>query len=70
MKNTYIIFIPKDNADSAEIWCREQFGERWEPFDNRTGVWCSFWAGKDKRNHFKFLFENEQDASAFALRWV
>lgn len=51
-------------------WCEEKFGERWNPIDNRKGIWRCFWGGPDMKNVYKFEFRNEQDAVFFSLTWL
>ena len=54
----------------AEVWCQEQFGERWFAIGRKTGNWTCFWAGRDDFKHFKWHFRYEKDALFFSLRWA
>ncbi len=66
------VFISKQNHRHAEPWCKERWGERWSVIDNRNGIWSCFWAGTrgPYAGMYLYIFENEQDAFWFALRWV
>lgn len=70
MKSGHEVLIHKDVQRAATKWCGEQFGERWNPIDNRDGVWSVFWAGRDYFSTYRYIFANERDAALFVLRWL
>ncbi|RYD49393.1 MAG: hypothetical protein EOP83_25220 [Verrucomicrobiaceae bacterium] len=43
-------------------WCEDQFGPRWEPYHNPTGIWTG--------SNDVFRFNRPEHAFAFKLRWV
>lgn len=53
-----------------DAWCTEKFGPRWSAVDNRTGVWCCFWAGRKHPGYYRWLFTKEEDLALFVLRWT
>ena len=57
---------------AAYQWCEDQFGSRWSPLDNREGQWCCFWRGTQNQDprRWEWLFEHEQDAMLFTLKWL
>lgn len=60
------------NQWEIDEWCTKHFGKRWSVTDNREGVWCCFWRGfrSPGPGHYEWLFENEEDAIMFSLRWA
>jgi len=54
----------------ADLWCSDNFGERWFATDNKEGVWTCFWAGIEAPKNYVWHFKNEKDAVVFSLRWV
>lgn len=72
-KFPYTIPVPKYRGDrhwEQTKWCEEKFGKRWSVVDNREGVWCCFWAGRENPGKYKFEFTNEKDAILFSLTWL
>lgn len=66
----YIFYLPKiQNQWEADAWCTEKFGKRWSVTDNREGVWCCFWRGRDQPGSYEWCFQNKGDATLFLLRW-
>lgn len=66
----YRFLLPKmQNQWAASDWCRQQFGEQWNVLDNRQGIWCWFWRGRDNPGSYEWYFQNEQDAIMFLLKW-
>lgn len=65
-------FLLKSFKSQHEVsaWCTERFGERWSVIDNREGVWCCFWRGRDNPGCYEWMFANECDAMMFMLRWT
>ena len=57
---------------AATEWCEQQFGQRWSAVDNRQGRWCCFWRGPRAPDpaRWEWLFEHEQDAVLFSLKWL
>lgn len=76
MKNLDHEVIIEDLKDSASRhqsvigWCEEQWGERWCPITNRTGLWACFWTGKYKPMSYRYCFADERDMTLFILRWL
>ena len=66
----HIVITEKTNNWPATQWCIEQFGKRWDVIDNRDGVWCCFWAGREQFGSYRWYFENECDAMWFTMRWA
>jgi hypothetical protein len=64
-----VITNKKDHWQSIE-WCTKQFGRHWSAVDNRDGVWCYFWAGREQFSPCIWHFERERDAVWFNLRWL
>lgn len=67
----YEVYIDKHAHRHAAEWCKERWGKQWEVIDNREGTWSCFWAGTRGPNaeKYRYLFENEEDAIMFTLRW-
>jgi hypothetical protein len=72
----YMALIDKELHRPASKWCAEQWGSRWDPIDNRSGLWCMFWCGPswnedDKHKHRKYRvhFKTEEQCAWFLLRW-
>ena len=53
----------------AKHWCRETFGEPWDPVDNPEGCWKREWQGHDPVAIF-YCFAKASDATLFRLRWL
>jgi hypothetical protein len=68
-KDWHTVSTEKANHWRATDWCTKQFGQRWSVVDNRDGVWCCFWAGREQFESYRWYFENECDAIWFTLRW-
>ena len=66
----YVQLLKRKNIEDAKVWCENQFGQRWGIVDNREGTWMCLWAGKERRDHYRFHFENERDYLWFRLRWL
>lgn len=66
----HTVVVPKDIINSADRWCEEQFGERWNAITNRSGMWTVFWAGPTSPKSYNFHFSEEQDRLLFILRWL
>lgn len=67
----YVFKLPKMyNQWEASSWCEEQFGPRWSVVDNRQGVWCCFWRGRESPGMYEWYFKNERDALMFMLKWM
>ena len=65
------VLIDSAKHRDAAQWCHEQLGLRWNPLDNRSGLWSMFWAGPGAgRGKYRFCFALEQDKLVFMLRWV
>lgn len=65
----YYFLLSKNNHWEQDQWCTEHFGKRWSVIDNRSGVWCTFWRGRESPGSYEWFFQNEQDALQFILRW-
>lgn len=65
----YEVLVQKDTHRHAGKWCEEQYGERWNPINNRSGRWCMFWAGMSDFDKYRFCFVDEKDYMMFLLRW-
>jgi len=63
------IRIHKSRARSADWWCEQHLGPRWNVMDNRTGTWCCFWAGSSDFEYYDFYFLNERDMVWASLKW-
>lgn len=70
MKSWYEVLVHRDVQREATRWCGEQFGERWDPIDNRGGIWSVFLDGRDDFSTYRYIFTNEQDVALFILRWL
>jgi hypothetical protein len=68
----YEVFIDKQHHIYANSWCKERWGPQWSVIDNRDGIWSCFWAGSrgPQAGKYRYIFENEQDAMLFILRWA
>jgi len=72
----YEVIVRKRNYRNAVNWCNAQFGEQWNPVDNRQGIWTCFWIGpsetiyKGNFTDYRFLFKEEKDALWFTLRYA
>jgi hypothetical protein len=66
----YEVLLDSDKHRSASHWCKNQFGTRWNPIDNRGGLWSMFWGGRGMTDKYRFCFANEKDMLLFILRWV
>lgn len=66
----HTFLLSKNKHWETTAWCEQQFGKRWSVVDNREGVWCVFWRGRDNPGMYEWYFEHEQDASRFVLRWM
>jgi hypothetical protein len=67
----YEVYIDQHAHRLAAAWCEERWGKRWGAIENRQGIWSCFWAGHRGPNagKYRYLFENEKDATMFILRW-
>jgi hypothetical protein len=65
----YEVLIDSVNHRPAGLWCKEHFGSRWNPIDNRSGKWSMFYHAGVVPQKYRFCFANEQDMMWFALRW-
>lgn len=63
------VTVSRHQHHEAESWCRANLGPRWSVLDNRSGVWCCFWAGFRNDGGYRYYFESAQTAVEFALRW-
>jgi hypothetical protein len=70
LEDWHTVITGKANHWQATDWCTEQFGKRWGVVDNRDGVWCCFWAGREQFGSYRWYFENECDAMWFTMRWA
>jgi len=70
LEDWHTVRIDKKNYWQAREWCMKQFGQRWSAVDNRDGIWCCFWAGRDQFSSYIWHFEHECDAMWFKLRWL
>lgn len=69
MNFDYEFILPKKDHWAMVEWCTQRFGPRWEAIGHREGIWCSFWAGREHFEMYKWYFKNAQDATIFLLRW-
>lgn len=65
----YEVYTHKSVVEAAKTWCQAQWGARWNALDNRDGTWSVFWAGRARSEHYRWIFETEQQAILFSLRW-
>ncbi len=65
----YEVLIDANNHQDANEWCKEHFGKKWSPIDNRSGQWTLFWGGRDHSRKYRFCFAKKEDAAYFVLRW-
>lgn len=68
----YGVQTDKKILHRAEPWCRDQWGQRWDPVRNRAGSWCVFWGGNSATMipyHYQWWFATEQQQTLFMLRW-
>ena len=65
----YEVLLDSSKQSDAGQWCKERFGLRWSPIDNRSGCWAMFWAPGIPSNRYRFCFANEEDMVWFKLRW-
>jgi hypothetical protein len=65
----YTVQIHKSRHYEAEAWCREHLGPRWSVTENRNGIWCCFWAGRENFGYYNYHFGNERDMIIFSLKW-
>ena len=59
-------------ANSAQVWCQDQWGPRWSAVDrNQPGTWCCFWRGWKANTDmmYEWNFATEQQLFLFRLRW-
>jgi hypothetical protein len=69
----YEVYISKHVHRDAKAWCRQRWGQEWSVINNnRAGVWSCFWAGTRgaNRGDYRYVFEHQQDAMLFSLRWI
>jgi hypothetical protein len=62
------IILDKPYLYETAVWCKQHFGQRWDPISNRQGRWTVVWAGSS--GQYRWCFADEQDAAWFALRWM
>jgi len=65
----HLVLTKKANHWEATQWCTEQLGPRWDAINNRSGIWCTFWAGPAQFDSYAWHFKNESDVAWFMLRW-
>lgn len=70
MRLEHETLIDRSIHRAAAQWCEENLGKRWDLFENRTGRWSMFWAGREERSMYRFCFANEKDMMLFILRWL
>ena len=58
-------------ANSAQVWCQDQWGPRWSAVDRKSGTWCCFWRGWRANTDmmYEWNFATEQQLFLFRLRW-
>ena len=66
----HAVITGNENHWQATQWCIEQYGKRWGVVDNRDGVWCCFWMGREQFDSYIWRFKNDRDAIWFKLRWA
>ena len=79
---THETLIDMHKRVQAHKWCEKQFGQAWEPFDNREGRWNMVWGGHNedfktlanenltKSKKYKVCFADEQDLLVFKLAFL
>jgi hypothetical protein len=69
---SYGVKTDKKILREADLWCQEQWGERWKAVGNREGTWCVFWAGtrENLTTQYQWWFETEEQQLMFILRWT
>lgn len=65
----HVVYIESHRHPEAYKWCEQTFGTKWNPVDNRAGVWGMYWGGITLKEKYQFRFTHEQDMAWFRLRW-
>lgn len=60
--------------DKIITWCRERIGMRWDSIFGKEGVWECRYLGyslllQKPAYVYEFIFDYEQDALLFSLKW-
>ena len=59
-------------ANSAQVWCKDQWGPRWSALDrNEPGIWCCFFRVPriNTDTMYEWNFATEQQLFLFLLKW-